>query len=186
MVVVVVVGIVVGVIVTGFGRRDLDSLLAREAERLRVVVDLARERAELEASEWGLDVTGDAYRFLRYDEVAAAWQPVAGVSWSRHALDARAELSIDVDDVRLPEDGAAETDGAGQPATRGGRATAPRRPAAERPEVLLLSSGEASAFRVTLAARDGSAAWHVETDGIAPVRVVDGRTDDAAAAASGQ
>lgn len=165
LVVVVVVSIMVSVVVISLGGRNLDEALAREAERLRLTVDLGRERAEIEAREWGLDVDASGYRFLVYDEASGTWQPAVGAPWSRHALDARLELQIDVDTVQVSVDDANGVAAEGA-ATRTTTSLKP----GERPEALLLSSGEASAFRITLAAREGTGSWIIDTDGISRMR----------------
>jgi general secretion pathway protein H len=68
---VVAAGMLLSVSLTG---RDRD--LQREGDRLFALINYAREQAELQTREYGLQFTDDGYEFLVYDPLRGVWRDV--------------------------------------------------------------------------------------------------------------
>lgn len=148
LVVLVILGSLVGIAVLSVGIAGPSRELHNEAERLAGLIGVLAEEAVLDNQEYGLWLTREAYQVLRYDSLKQSWQ---ALSRKPHQLPAWAELSVELEgtalQLPLPED---ETGSEG----------------ALTPQVLLLSSGEISPFRVRLAERraDGLRV-HLVSDG---------------------
>ena len=136
MVVMVIISVLIGLAVlsTGFAStsRELDS----EAERLAGLIGVLTDEAVLDNREYGLRLERDAYQVLRYDEAKARWLPVARDS---HRLPEWAELTLELD---------------GQPLVlAGSKGEKEQKKGTDQPQLLILSSGELSPFRLRLAER---------------------------------
>ena len=136
MVVMVIISVLIGLAVlsTGFAStsRELDS----EAERLAGLIGVLTDEAVLDNREYGLRPERDAYQVLRYDEAKARWLPVARDS---HRLPEWAELTFELD---------------GQPLVlAGSKGEKEQKKGTDQPQLLILSSGELSPFRLRLAER---------------------------------
>lgn len=102
MVVVVIIGIMVagGVLALGLaegGERDLTG--ARE--RLTDLMGYARERAELEGRDYGLQVAPEKYRFLVFDALTETWVPTDDRLLKERRLPADWQFGADVDGRRV-------------------------------------------------------------------------------------
>ena len=175
LIVIVIIALIVSVTVASFGNRGDDAVVANEAQRLAALIELARERAELEDQEWGIDVAATGYAFLTFDPVRGIWERARPAQFRPRDLPASLSMTLQVDAlevVAVPDGGSAER------ATRDGDRNTNANATAEarRPDVLLLSSGEVSQFTLRVArtagARNASAGtvWQLGSDGIAPVR----------------
>ena len=135
LVVLVILGSLIGIAVFSVGVAGPGRELHNEAERLAGLIGVLAEEAVLDNQEYGLLLDRDAYQVLRYDSAQQAWLALGS---KPHQLPAWAELSIELDGAALqlpsPED------------------EAPSK-AARLPQLLLLSSGEISPFRLRLAER---------------------------------
>jgi general secretion pathway protein H len=134
LVVVVIIGVMATLAVLSIGSRSLDDNLALEARRLQELLVLAADEAVLQGVELGFVQTVDGYEFLVLKE--GKWLPLeeAGPLRAR-ALGEPFYLRLQVD----------------------GRAVAPVKtndPKTElKPQVVLLSSGDATEFILDLKAR---------------------------------
>ncbi|MGV8842181.1 MAG: type II secretion system minor pseudopilin GspH [Pseudomonas sp.] len=135
LVVIVIFGSLIGLAVFSTGIAGPARELRNEAERLAGLIGVLAEEAVLDNREYGLLLHAEGYRVLRYDPLAARWQALDGQS---HRLPAWAELSVELEGeaLQLP-----------QPATES------RSAANLVPQLLLLSSGELSPFRLSLSER---------------------------------
>lgn len=102
MVVVVIIGIMVagGVLALGLadgGERDLTG--ARE--RLTDLMNYARERAELEGRDYGLQVASEKYRFVVFDALTNTWVPTDDRLLKQRSLPAEWQFGADVDGRRV-------------------------------------------------------------------------------------
>ena len=135
LVVLVILGSLIGIAVLSVGIAGPSRELHNEAERLAGLIGVLAEEAVLDNQEYGLLLSREAYQVLRYDSVKQSWQ---ALSSTPHQLPAWAELSVELEgtalQLPLPE---GEAGGEG----------------ALTPQVLLLSSGEISPFRLRLAER---------------------------------
>lgn len=131
LVVLVVLGCLLGLVVLGSGIAGPGRELRGEAERLAGLIGVLAEEAVLDNREYGLRLSGAGYQVLRFEQRSGVWQALPDQA---HRLPDWAEWHLEVDGqpLRLPaqdgEQGAA-------------------------PQLLLLSSGELSPFRLTLRQR---------------------------------
>ena len=136
LVVVVIIGVVAASMLLSFSLTGRDRELERESDRLFALLNYAREQAELQTREYGVQFQDDGYEFLTYDVHHAAWRSVT----EDDALGAR----------KLP-------DGLGVKLTVDARSVVlsrPRDAADKTPQVMIFSNGDLSSFAVTLE-RDG-------------------------------
>ncbi|MCP1673035.1 general secretion pathway protein H [Natronocella acetinitrilica] len=130
LVVLLIIGIMVSVAIlsVSFSR---DDTLEREARRLQAVMELAAERALIEARELGLILEPDGYRFTEL--VDGQWIGITAAErreFNPREFPPQLRLQLELDG--LPGDrepGASEDD---------------------RPSILMLSSGEMTPFRLLL------------------------------------
>jgi general secretion pathway protein H len=133
LVVLVILGSLIGLTVLSMGVAGPGRELQNEAERLAGLIGVLAEEAVLDNREYGLWLSRDSYQVLRHDNTSQGWQAVPG---RPHALPAWAELSFELEGAALTL--AAPADAA---------------ESAKVPQLLLLSSGEMSPFRLRLAER---------------------------------
>lgn len=146
LVVLVILGSLIGLTVLSMGVAGPGRELQNEAERLAGLIGVLAEEAVLDNREYGLWLSRDSYQVLRHDSASQGWQAMPG---KPHALPAWAELSFELEGAALAL--AAPVD-------------APE--SARVPQLLLLSSGEISSFRLRLAER--------RTDGLRLLLASDG------------
>ncbi|MBS7662985.1 type II secretion system minor pseudopilin GspH [Pseudomonas lalucatii] len=154
LVVLVILGVLIALAVLGSGVAGPGRELHGEAERLAGLIGVLAEEAVLDNREYGVHLTAGAYQVLRYDPALRRWQPLPG---KPHDLPSWAELSVELEGeaLRLP-----------QPVAEQGRQASPT------PQLLMLSSGELSPFRLQLRERrrDGLSLW-LSSDGFQLPRV---------------
>lgn len=133
LVVLVILGSLIGIAVLSVGIAGPGRELHNEAERLAGLIGVLAEEAVLDNQEYGLLLSREAYQVLRYDSAKQSWQ---ALSAKPHKLPGWAELSVELEGaaLELPE---------GEESAKG----------ALTPQLLLLSSGEISPFRLRLAER---------------------------------
>jgi len=145
LVVVVIIGIVATLAVVSLGTRPIEDRLSTEARRLNELLQLAADDAVTQGTELGFVQTPDGYAFLALKD--GKWLPLddAGPLRARQ-LKEPLYLSLQVD----------------------GRPVAPQRLGDERqelkPQVLLLSSGDATEFTLDLRAPDFGPYWRLQGD----------------------
>jgi general secretion pathway protein H len=134
LVVVVIIGVMATLAVLSIGTRSVEDRLALEARRLQELLALAADEAVLQGVELGFIQTPDGYEFLILKD--GSWAPLeeAGPLRAR-ALGEPFYLRLQVD----------------------GRAVAPVRTddakVELKPQIVLLSSGDATEFTLDLKAR---------------------------------
>lgn len=133
LVVIVIIGSLIGLAVLSTGIAGPARELRNEAERLAGLIGVLAEEAVLDNREYGLLLAAEGYRVLRYDPLSARWQELDD---EPYYLPAWAELSVELEGeaLRLPQPAAASR-------------------SAPVPQLLLLSSGELSPFRLYLRER---------------------------------
>lgn len=135
LVVLVILGSLIGIAVLSVGIAGPGRELHNEAERLGGLIGVLAEEAVLDNREYGLLLTRESYQVLRYDTANRRWQPLGK---KPHLLPVWAELSVELEGAALALP-AADANGA----ESGGLL----------PQLLLLSSGEISPFRLLIAER---------------------------------
>ncbi|MCE5364794.1 type II secretion system minor pseudopilin GspH [Pseudomonas anguilliseptica] len=132
LVVLVILGSLIGIAVLSVGIAGPGRELHNEAERLAGLIGVLAEEAVLDNQEYGLLLSREAYQVLRYEPLKQQWQ---ALNDKPHALPTWAELSVELEGTALE-----------LPAPEGETA----RKGALVPQLLLLSSGEISPFRLRL------------------------------------
>lgn len=141
LVVMFIIGIIVSFAVLNIDDRAGDDRLQREAERLQALMQAAADDAVLYGVEVGLDMTRDGYRFLRLDK--QGWQPITRSDNPLRArkLEAPMHLELLQEDSKKAERVGSNKDKQDDNKENG-----------LRPEVLFLSSGEITPFKLELSA----------------------------------
>jgi type II secretion system protein H len=143
LVVVTIIAILAGTIVLGFVGRDREQKLQTEAERLALLIEMARTQAVQRNEEWGLEVGPTDYRFLVFDPDRVRW-----VEQSDHPFQPRQvddmTFSVHVDQLPLPAANAADN----------------------APSIVLFSSGEQTPFEIDIKPAWESKPWRVSSDGL--------------------
>lgn len=129
LVVLVILGSLIGLAVLGTGLAEPSRELRGEAERLAGLIGVLADEAVLDNREYGLSFTREGYRVLRYDPRRGEWQ---ALDRQAHRLPDWAELDVEVEGEVLRLPGAV---------------------GALAPQLLILSSGELTPFRLRLAER---------------------------------
>ncbi|MCO6059444.1 type II secretion system minor pseudopilin GspH [Pseudomonas sp. MOB-449] len=137
LVVMVVIGCLAGLAVISSGIAGPSRELSYEAERLAGLIGALADEAVLDNREYGLRIERDGYQVFFYDETSSRWQ---ALSDDARQLPEWAELSIELDGEPLA-----------LPAPdKEGKKTKDARPV---PQLIILSSGELSPFRLELGER---------------------------------
>jgi len=171
LVVVVIIAIVTAGAMLSLSFLGPDRELDTEGQRLSALMNYAEEQASLQTREFGLYCTTGGYFFLTFDALANQWRPVTDDDALRPRTlpdGLRLQLNIDGQDVQLKDEApdissasrAAASSAASAPSRAYAYAQAPDSsgPDAQpqlQPQVMILSSGDLSTFRLTLG-RDGA------------------------------
>jgi general secretion pathway protein H len=152
LVVVVIVGIMATLAVLSVGGRSIEGRLADEARRLHEILLFAGDEAVLQGMELGFVQTAEGYEFLVLRE--GKWQPLEdGGPLRRRAVSRPFYLQLRVE---------------GRPVTpaRGGEQREE-----PKPQVLLLSSGEATEFTLDLRAEQHGPFWRLQGDALGHLKL---------------
>ena len=144
MVVVVIIGILVGTITFGLAGRDREEKLRTEAERLALLIEMARSEAIQRNEEWGLAIGPSDYRFFAFDATRKRWVEQKGQPFHARTVPDMA-LTVHVEAMSMP--------GA--------------KPAQDVPSIIMFSSGEQTPFEVEITPAWKAQPWRVASDGLA-------------------
>lgn len=145
LVVLVIIGALVGLAVLSTGIAGPSRELRNEAERLSGLIGVLVEEAVLDNSEYGLRLERDRYQVLRYDEPKAVWNPVGKAP---HRLPSWAQLDFELEGEALRLAAPRQPEGEVQDADESAEDEKNAEPLL--PQLLILSSGELSPFRLEL------------------------------------
>lgn len=152
LVVVVIIGVVATFAVLSIGSRTLDDRLDVEARRLQELIALAAEEAVLQGTEIGFLQTAEGYAFMVLKD--GAW------SIPDDAGPLRGRVLVEPFYLQLRVEG---------------RPVTPAEPDGEdaklEPQVLLLSSGEATAFTLEVRAREFGPWFTIEGDALGRMKL---------------
>ncbi|HLD65023.1 MAG TPA: type II secretion system minor pseudopilin GspH [Pseudomonas sp.] len=164
LVVMVILGCLISVAVLATGSASTSRELRDEAQRLAAIIGLLTDEAVLDNREYGLLIRPEGYRVLSYDELQSSWS--AYNEQAEHLLPswARLELELDGEPLKLASPVKKLDDEPGL-STRESEEKKKAASALE-PQLLILSSGELSPFRLRVAERlpEGSA-YELVSDG---------------------
>lgn len=104
LVVITIVGVMIAGALLSLGVVGVDRGYARDAERMRAMLEYLRDRAELEGREYGVMLDLEGYRFVVYDSVRQDWTLTEETSLqpTRWQGEHGVELSVDGRAVVLP------------------------------------------------------------------------------------
>lgn len=171
LVVLVILGTLLSLAVlsTGGGRsRELQG----EAQRLAALIGVLSDEAVLENREYGLLIDDEGYRVLVFDEARDRWTQLPGEE-KEHELPAWTRLDLELDGqplklaapVRQGEDEQGPG-GEARQASRRQNTSQQNTPKLPEPQLLVLSSGELSPFRLLVAERERQGdAYALSSDG---------------------
>ena len=150
LVVLVVVGVMVSLAVLSFGVLGSDRQSEDESKRFWMVLQQAREEAEMQVEDLGIFVSSGAYEYLRFDSRKDEWQPIEGDElFAQRELPEglRFRLRLESREVvlkpSLPQ--------------RGDKDENKRNP----PHIMVLSSGDVSPFELEIEREGQPAKWRV-------------------------
>ncbi len=163
LVVMVIVATLAGTVAVNLAGRDRERNLRTEAQRLALLIELARDEAQLQNQELGLRIDGSRYHFLRYDDREDAWEELDYAPFTPREIEPF-DLSV------LVEQPAALRDRQNQ--ERDQDETSPFARGNGMPQIFMFSSGEQTAFDISVMAPDGwgLTAWAVSSDGLSRTR----------------
>jgi type II secretion system protein H len=144
LIVVTIVGVLAGTVVFRYMGGDREYKLRTEAERLALVLELARESAVARNEEWGLYIDGREYTFAVFDPERSTWQEQKTRPFTARTLET-ASLAVRVEQREL------------KLATAMGK---------EAPAVVIFSSGEQTPFEIELHPDWETQPWLVHSDGL--------------------
>jgi general secretion pathway protein H len=160
LVVLVVVAIMVSMAMLSFGVLGRDRQAEEESRRFWVVLQQAREEAELQAEDLAIFIAADSYEYLRFDPRRDEWQPIeADELFAQRQLPEgmRFRLRVDSREIVMKPD----------LPNRGDKDENKKWP----PQVMVLSSGEVMPFELELE-RDGAPSlWRVTAQADNDLRV---------------
>jgi general secretion pathway protein H len=143
LVVVVIIGILSSAVVIGFVGSDKEQNLRTEAERLAVLIEMARSQAVQRNEEWGVAVAPDSYRFVVLDEPNHRWVEPKDGAFRKRTIE-NMTLSVQVDAVAIPGDQTKDN----------------------VPNIILFSSGEQTPFDIDVTPQWKSEPWRVSSNGV--------------------
>lgn len=173
---VLVVVLIIGVLVTfaslSIGDRAVSDKVDTEAARMKQLFQLAQEEAELRGLEIGFRYTDTGYEFLALGG-NGTWAPIGDGPLRARAVPLPAELSLRVEGRPIPpaqaiKAKAPRNTGKDEDAEESTNAAASDAPQLE-PQVLILSSGELTAFELEIGAGKLDYVQHIEGNPIGKI-----------------
>jgi general secretion pathway protein H len=148
LVVVVIIGIVAAGMMLSVNLTGRDRDLQREGDRLLALINYAREQAELQTREYGLQFSDAGYQFLVYDQQHGVWRDVT----EDDALDPRklpdgldVKLRVEARDIVLTH-----------PDTSQDKASLDDKTAQDKtPQIMIFSDGDLTSFAARLERDNG-------------------------------
>jgi len=141
LVVVTIIGLLAGAVLLSTGAVRADRDVEREVNRLRSLIELAREEAIMQSREHAILFTETGYRFYVYDYQTEQWaEPPGDALLAPRELEAPIALELRAEDRDLVLD----------PASLGsGEDDDEDDDVGPQPQVMILSSGEMTPFEAT-------------------------------------
>ncbi len=126
LLVLLIVTIMSGLVVINLPSFASDGDIDDESDRMRAVIEMARDEALVTAEEFGMRPSRTGYEFFIYDEINQSWTLVDEAPFKQRALPQGFTLTLRVegDELQLGNEGA--------------------------PPLLILSSGEMTAFELSI------------------------------------
>jgi general secretion pathway protein H len=178
MVVIVIVGIMATVALISMGVLGRDRDMQDQAERIWAVLNQAREECELQGFDVGLRVSPTSYDFLRFDARQQLWLPIVDddlMAMRELSPGLHMRLWLEGREVVLKDRLADELDGNGDDeitaspkansdsASQDNQANKDKQEKKKErpPHIMILSSGDLTAFDLQFEREGGDERWHV-------------------------
>jgi general secretion pathway protein H len=151
MVVVAIIGIFIGVVVFSTDLVSYERQLEQEARRLDTIVSFAADEALLQTQDFGILICEDSYHFFIYSYEVEDWIPYGVRPFEPRRLDDDMFLALMLEDreIVLETEAQAFVAGISDPLTEEDLEEMPD------PQIVILSSGEVTPFRVEFLRRSG-------------------------------
>lgn len=158
LIVLVVIGIISSFAVLSTGLADRDKPLGKETQRLLALLRMASEESVQHGDELGMRIDGSGYRFMRYDR--DAWKPLDDDLFRERELPPEISVKLELEGrpIVLDNPDSSDSDAASKDEEKKGD----KKPLA--PQIVFLSSGEASPFVLTLSEHDAPP-FYIKSDG---------------------
>lgn len=154
LVVMVIIGSLLSLAVLSTGNANTSRELRDEAQRLSGLIAVLSDEAVLDNREYGLLVRSESYRVLAYDEAKGVWAAVPGQNEHRMPVWARLELELEGEPLKLSTPVKENDDEPGLSQDEEKKEKEKNGPRQPEPQLLILSSGELSPFRLEIAERE--------------------------------
>ena len=165
LVVVVIIGIVTAGAMLSMSFLGADREISAEADRVTALINYAEEQASLQTRELGLYCTRDGYRFLAFDVRSNQWRPVTTDDALRTRMlpdGLQLRLNVDGQDVVLKDQMPPQP----RPDSAASAASSAAEPQSQlQPQVMILSNGDLSTFRLPLSRAGTNRTALVSADG---------------------
>jgi len=154
--------IVIAVILTGLAMVSINALGGRQetgvnARRLAALIQLASDDAVMEGREIGIEIRPHSYRFFVWD--GAGWQPITDdPSFRQRKLPEEITLDLQLEGQQLVLEAPPDTSDQAKPDNDTSESDASKGP---QPQLVALSSGELSAFEITISGPDAPQPYHI-------------------------
>lgn len=150
LLVVAIIAIMTGLASLSIGGND-SRLLRQETERLQQLLLMAKDEAAFNQRNLGLTFTASGYHFSEYYDAEDLWQIIEEGPLKAHQYELTLHTSLELNGVAL-------------------KLTSADKPGSPEPEILILSSGETSAFSISLQLpNETSQETQLTTDGFSPL-----------------
>lgn len=158
LVVLVIISIVTAIGVLSLGSLGRNPQAENTAQKLAAITGLVAQQAVMRGQQYGLRISPHAYEFMSYN--GSKWSPVSGDDLLRpRQLDSGVTLSLQLQgtEIHLPapaddRNGALDTEDTNTNKSE------------TRPQILLLSSGEITPFKITVSGIDNKHPYLVTGD----------------------
>jgi len=167
LIVMIIVGVMASMAVLAIGG-DPHQQLKQEAQRIRLVLQLAADEALLQGQEYGLKLTREGYQVLQFDEEKEEWTAAELEAFAAYQLPNDITLSLQSEgstvDLTILNKNEQQQD------------QKPQEESALKPALLLLSSGEMTPFTLQLHSADSERHMQLAGDGLGDISL--GRQHD--------
>lgn len=152
--------IMTSVVVLGFTGADRNTRIKTEAQRVALLIELARSGAIQSNQEWGLFVEDSEYYFAALNPVSGIWDSLEQREFRKRTLPNEIKFRLlqlskrdqQYDEIFFKADDKDNTE-------------------FEMPDVVIFSDGEITAFKMDVRVDQDSAIWLVQSDGLSRVAV---------------
>jgi len=160
LVVMVIVGLMAGMAVLAIGG-DPHQQLKQEAQRIRLVLQLAADEALLQGQEYGLKLAREGYQVVQFDDEKEEWATATLEAFDAYQLPNDITLSLQSEgstvDLTILNKNEEEQN--------------PQEESELKPALLLLSSGEMTPFTLQLHSANADYKMQLSGDGLGEIRL---------------